>query len=76
MDIGNSTSIGYLPCSECGVALSSHQRACHVCDPGDSVVHQVTKARVQLAAVEAELARFLETPAGRFASFLAERQRA
>lgn len=76
VDIGKSTLIGYLPCSECGVVLSSQQRSRHVCDPDDWVVHQLTRARVQLAAFEAELSRFLETPAGRFASFLAERQRA
>jgi hypothetical protein len=47
----------------------------HVCSPDDTAVHQVTKARVQLAAFEEELARFLETAEGRFALFLAERQR-
>jgi hypothetical protein len=31
---------------------------------------------VQLTAFEDEVARFLETPEGRFALFLAERQRA
>jgi hypothetical protein len=38
-------------------------------------VHQITRARVQLAAVEHELAGFLATPEGRFAVFLAGRQR-
>jgi len=38
------------------------------------VVHQVTKARVQLTAFENEVAQFLETSAGKFAVFLAERQ--
>jgi hypothetical protein len=75
MDIGNSTLIGYLPCSGCGAVLSSQQRSCHVCDPDEYVMHQVIKARVQLAAFEVELSRFLETPAGRFASFLAHRGR-
>jgi hypothetical protein len=55
--------------------LSSEQRLCHVCTPEDSVVHQVTKARVQLTVFENEVAQFLETPAGKFALFLAERQR-
>jgi uncharacterized Zn finger protein len=55
--------------------LSSEQRSCHVCSPEDAVVHQVTKARVQLAVFENEVAQFLETSAGRFALFLAERQR-
>ncbi len=67
--------IGYLPCRECGALLSSEQRSRHVCSPQDSVVHQVTKARVQLAVFENEIAEFLETPEGKFALFLAERQR-
>ena len=67
--------IGYLPCRECGVLLSSEQRSRHVCRPEDFVVHQVTKARVQLTAFENEVAQFLETSAGKFALFLAKRQR-
>ena len=67
--------IGYLPCSDCGALLSSEQRSRHACSPDDAVVHQVTKARVQLTVFEDELARFLETAEGRFAAFLAERQR-
>jgi uncharacterized Zn finger protein len=43
--------------------LSSEQRSCHVCSPEDAVVHQVTKARVQLAVFENEVAQFLETSA-------------
>jgi hypothetical protein len=70
-----STLIGYLPCRECGLLLSSEQRPCHVCSPEDSVAHQVAKVRVQLTAFENEVAQFLETSAGRFALFLAERQR-
>jgi hypothetical protein len=66
--------IGYLPCRECGLLLSSEQRSSHACSPEDSVVHQVTKARVQLTVFENELAQFLETSAGKFALFLAERQ--
>jgi hypothetical protein len=34
----------------------------------------MTKVRVQLTALEGELAQFLETSAGKFALFLAERQ--
>jgi hypothetical protein len=68
--------IGYLPCSECGALLSSEQRRRHVCSADDAAVHQVTKARVQLTLLEDELARFLETAQGRFALYLARRQRA
>jgi hypothetical protein len=38
------------------------------------VVHQMTKARVQLTDLENEVAQFLQTSAGRFALFLAKRQ--
>jgi hypothetical protein len=67
--------IGYLPCSECGVRLSSEQRSRHACSPDAAIVHQVTKARVQLTIFEDEVDQFLETPKGKFALFLAERQR-
>jgi hypothetical protein len=55
--------------------LSSEQRSRHVCDPDESTVHQVIKARVQLAVFENEVAQFLETPRGKFALFLVERQK-
>jgi hypothetical protein len=67
--------IGYQPCFECGALLSSEQRSRHVCSPDESAAHQVIKARVQLTVFEDEVSRFLETPEGRFALFLAERQR-
>jgi hypothetical protein len=70
-----STVIGYLPCPVCGALLSSGQRSTHVCDPDETVLHQVVKARVQLARFEEEVARFLATAHGRFALFLAKRQR-
>jgi hypothetical protein len=73
--LARSILIGYLPCRECGALLSSEQRSRHVCRPEDFVVHQVTKARVQLTAFENEVAQFLETSAGKFALFLAKRQR-
>jgi hypothetical protein len=41
----------------------------------ESVLHQVTRARVQLTAFEDEVAQFLETLEGRFALFLATRLR-
>jgi hypothetical protein len=47
----------------------------HVCSPEESAAHQVVKARVQLTVFEDEVARFLTTSEGRFAVFLAERQR-
>lgn len=67
--------IGYLPCPGCGALLSSEQRSGHVCDPEETALHQVVKARVQLARFEEEVARFLATAQGRFALFLAKRQR-
>jgi len=72
---GESTVIGYLPCPGCGALLSSEQRSGHVCDPEETALHQVVKARVQLARFEEEVARFLATSQGRFALFLAKRQR-
>lgn len=65
---------GYLPCSECGSLLSSEQRSRHACDPDESAAHQIVKARVQLTVFEDEVARFLETSAGKFAVFLAQRK--
>jgi hypothetical protein len=55
--------------------LSSEQRSRHVCNLDDFAVHQVTRARVQLTVFEEEVAQFLETPNGKFALFLARRQR-
>ena len=57
-------------CPMCGAAVHRDERAEHVCDEARQLV------RAELAAFDAELGDWLATPHGRFAAWLAERDRA
>jgi hypothetical protein len=68
---------GYRSCPECGVAVQAARLAIkeHECSTERRVAHQMLKARAGLERLEHDLARWLETPRGRFAAFLARRSR-
>jgi hypothetical protein len=65
--------LGYRACPECGVAVQSARLAGdeHECRPERYVAHQLLRARAGLERLEEELARWLQTPQGRFAAFYA-----
>lgn len=66
---------GYRACPECGVAVQAARLAAadHDCPREPYVAHQLLKARIALARFEQELARWLQTPQGRFAAYCARR---
>jgi hypothetical protein len=66
---------GYLSCPDCGLAVQAARLATreHDCPPERRIAHQMLKARLGLERFEHDLARWLETPRGRFAAFLAGR---
>ncbi len=57
-------------CPRCGAALHRKERPSHVCDEARQLV------RAEVEAFDAELGEWLATPHGRFAAWLAERERA
>jgi hypothetical protein len=68
---------GYVSCPDCGVAVQAATLTAeeHECSPDRRIAHQMLRARAGIERLEHDLARWLETPRGRFAAFLARRSR-
>jgi hypothetical protein len=66
---------GYRSCPECGIAVQTARLATeeHDCPAERRIAHQMLRARAGIERLEHDLARWLETPRGRFATFLARR---
>jgi hypothetical protein len=67
--------LAYIACGTCGMSLSATERDRHVCDPERRARFEAFQLRKEVAGLERELAAFLESPAGRFALYYAERER-
>jgi hypothetical protein len=65
----------FMPCPDCGSSVERAHAARHRCDPKRRLDFEVFALRHELAAVEAELTAYLETPQGRFELWYAERER-
>jgi hypothetical protein len=66
----------HMPCPDCGASVPREELAEHACDERRRVEFQLFQLRGELAVFADELARWLETPQGRFEVFYAERTRA
>jgi tellurite resistance protein len=66
---------GYRSCPDCGVAVQAARLAAdgHACAAERYIAHQMLKAHAGLERFEHDLARWLQTPQGRFAAFHARR---
>jgi len=62
----------FTACPECGEALHRDELDAHRCD---AERQSQLAVRRELGAFEAELGAWLDTPHGRFAAWLAERER-
>ncbi len=62
----------FTACPACGAALHRDERDEHVCDEERQLEFGL---RSELAAFDAELGAWLVSPHGRFAAWLAERER-
>ena len=65
----------HLPCPDCGAAVRRGEALEHECDPDRRVEYELLQLRDELDAFDDELAAFLDSPMGRFARYLAERDR-
>jgi len=77
-DTGMSTFFthsDHMPCTECGASVSAAERDKHVCDPERVLDFRMFQMREEVAAFDNLLGRFLDSSAGRFAQWLAERDR-
>ena len=65
----------YLPCPECGESVACDDDAAHVCDDDRRLDYVLLHLRDEIAEVEALFGAWLDSPGGRFAAWLAERDR-
>ncbi|HXG76788.1 MAG TPA: hypothetical protein VNJ53_09475 [Gaiellaceae bacterium] len=64
-----------MPCTECGASVDTAAKARHVCDRERLLDFRMFQLRAEVACFEESLRSFLESPEGRFAQWLAERDR-
>jgi hypothetical protein len=65
----------YLPCEECGASLASPAVGEHVCDAERRVDFRLFQLRGEIASFDEQLSAWLASARGRFAAWLAERDR-
>jgi hypothetical protein len=68
-----SGPFGYRVCESCGVAVQRRLADDHSCDPERYAARQASRLHWHRAGFDDALARWLETPSGRFAEFYARR---
>jgi hypothetical protein len=65
----------HMPCDECGASVHVAQTDEHRCDPSRLLEYRMLQLRDELAEFDAGLSDYLGSPQGRFAQWLAERER-
>ncbi len=65
----------FTPCLECGAQVQLHAQEEHVCDGERVLDFRIFQLRGEIASFDAQLHAWLATARGRFASFVAERDR-
>jgi hypothetical protein len=65
----------HMPCTECGVSVEVASASAHTCDQERRLDYLLFQLRDEIAAFDAQLTAWLESAYGRFAAWLAERDR-
>jgi hypothetical protein len=65
----------YMPCAECGTSLDRTASAPHACDTEQLLNFRLFQLRGEIAAFDVQLAEWLRSARGRFATWIAERDR-
>jgi hypothetical protein len=65
----------YMPCADCGASVDRAGSAAHVCETERLLDFRLFQLRDEIAAFDAQLGEWLSTARGRFAAWLAERDR-
>lgn len=68
-------SSNHMPCTECGASVRVAVRDEHVCDPERRLDYLIFQLREEISTFEESLRRFFDSAHGRFAVWLAERER-
>jgi hypothetical protein len=65
----------HMPCADCGASVHASERDRHKCDPERRLEYRLFQLRGEVAAFDDSLGSYLDSPHGRFAQWLAERER-
>jgi hypothetical protein len=65
----------HMPCDVCGASLARAERETHVCDPQRRLDYSMFQLRAEVVSFHEELDAYLASPHGRFAAWLAARER-
>jgi hypothetical protein len=65
----------FMPCTECGASVSVASREQHVCDPERKLDYLMFQLREEVASFDDVLREYLGSAKGRFAQWIAERER-
>lgn len=65
----------HMPCAECGASVRTGERDRHACDPERRLEFRLFQLRDEIAGFDEGLSTYLASAQGRFAQWLAERDR-
>ena len=65
----------HMPCPECGASVAAGDETDHVCEAERLLDYRMFQLADEVASFESALHSYLATPLGRFAQWLAERER-
>jgi hypothetical protein len=65
----------HLPCPDCGRSVARGEGDAHACDDETRLDYAVFQLREEIGGFDGNQAAWLDTPAGRFAAWLAKRDR-
>jgi hypothetical protein len=65
----------YMPCSECGGSVDRAASGPHLCEPERLLDFRLFQLRPEIGAFDAQLTTWLASARGRFAAWIAERDR-
>ena len=68
-------SSSHMPCTECGASVRVAASDEHVCDSERKLDYLMFQLRDEVAGLEESVHRFLDSAHGRFAQWVAERER-
>jgi hypothetical protein len=65
----------FMPCSDCGASVARSVQQRHDCEDERLLEYRLFQLRDEIGAFDEHLSTYLASPQGRFAAFLAERER-
>ena len=72
---GSFLQSSHMPCTECGASVVVAEQDGHTCDPDRLLEYRMFQLRDEVAGLEDDLRGYLDSAHGRFAQWLAERER-